>query len=283
MDERIELPRTQQDAALKPRSSDDAPLRLWLLVALLATFLLTQSVPSLRPVPSHVNAVAALPPASSMARAATPAATPSRGAIRHADFGRERASRDTRLVANWAVDSGDNRGMPFLIVDKRNAKLFVFDSAGHLRGAAPVLLGLARGDDSVPGIGERKLADVKPGERTTPAGRFVAEPGRNMQNEDIVWIDYDAAVSMHRVRANNPVERRLQRLATPTAADNRISYGCINVPAAFYDAFVSPLFRDAQGVVYVLPETRPAQQVFALYDVDKRLRGVRLASTSIDH
>ena len=91
MDERIELPRTQQDAALKPRSGDDAPLRLWLLVALLATFLLTQSVPSLRPVPSHVNAVAALPPAAPMARAATPAATPSRGAIRHADFGRERA------------------------------------------------------------------------------------------------------------------------------------------------------------------------------------------------
>ena len=43
------------------------------------------------------------------------------------------------------------------------------------------------------------------------------------------------------------------------------------------------LVPDAQGVVYVLPETRPAQQVFALYDVDKRSRGVRLASTSIDH
>ena len=29
----------------------------------------------------------------------------------------------------------------------------------ELLGAAPVLLGLARGDDSVPGIGSRKLAD----------------------------------------------------------------------------------------------------------------------------
>jgi len=85
-----------------------------------------------------------------------------------------------------------------------------------------VLLGLARGDDSVPGIGERKIAEILPFERTTPAGRFVGERGRNASGEDIVWVDYDAAVSMHRVRATNPKERRLERLASPTPADNRI-------------------------------------------------------------
>jgi hypothetical protein len=63
-----------------------------------------------------------------------------------------------------------------------------------------VLLGLARGDVSVPGIGERKISDINPHERTTPAGRFISEPGRNLSGEDIVWVDYDAAVSMHRVR-----------------------------------------------------------------------------------
>ncbi len=39
-------------------------------------------------------------------------------------------------MADWVVDSGDNRGMPFAIVDKTDAKVFVFDADGRLRGAA---------------------------------------------------------------------------------------------------------------------------------------------------
>lgn len=176
------------------------------------------------------------------------------------------ASAAMRQVAGWVARSGDNRGATYAILDKVGARLYVFDAAGRLRGDAPVLLGAARGDDSVPGIGERPIADIKPFERTTPAGRFVAEPGRNAQGEDIFWVDYDNAISMHRVRATNPKERRLQRLATKTAADNRISYGCINVPASFYDRVVGPAFATGKPVVYVLPETRPAQAVFGWKD-----------------
>jgi hypothetical protein len=169
-------------------------------------------------------------------------------------------------VAAWIRETGNNRGQPFAVIDKKAALLHVFDGAGKLRGASPVLLGLAVGDDSVPGIGERKMSDIRPAERTTPAGRFVSEPGRNLQGEDIVWIDYDAAVSMHRVRDGNKADRRLQRLATPTPADNRISYGCVNVPAAFYDALIKPVFGARPAVVYVLPETRPADTIFGLTD-----------------
>ena len=91
--------------------------------------------------------------------------------------------------------------------------------------------------------------------------------------EDIVWVDYDDAISMHRVRATNPKERRLQRLASPSIADNRISYGCINVPAAFYDQYVQPAFLPTRkAMVYVLPETRPVLSTFAnAYDVDDTL------------
>lgn len=152
---------------------------------------------------------------------------------------------------------GDNRQLPFAILDKRQAQLTVYDARGQQVAASAVLLGLAHGDQSVPGIGERKMADIRPDERTTPAGRFVTEPGRNLQNEDIVWIDYGAAVSMHRVRAVNPSERRLERLASPSPADNRITYGCVNVPAAFYDAYIAPVFGRSAGVVYVLPESEP--------------------------
>jgi len=172
------------------------------------------------------------------------------------------ASADVQRLAAGAVRTGDNQGRPFAVVDKKNARVFVYTAEGRLRGTSPVLLGLAHGDASVPGIGERKMSEIRPEERTTPAGRFVTEPGRNLKGEDIVWIDYDAAVSMHRVRANNKAERRLERLASPTVRDNRISYGCINVPADFYDTHVKPALGGARGIVYVLPETQPAQARF---------------------
>jgi len=94
-------------------------------------------------------------------------------------------------------------------------------------------------------------------------GRFVAEMGRNKQGEEIVWIDYDAAVSLHRVRATNPAERRLERLASATPLDNRISYGCINIPVRYFDHVVKPLMRDGPAIAYVLPEVRSTREVFA--------------------
>lgn len=186
---------------------------------------------------------------------------------KNADFRAETASQQAHEVADWIVESANNQGQPFAILDKTQAKLFVFQPQGQLRAASPVLLGGARGDDSVPGIGKRKIADILPEERTTPAGRFVIEAGRNANGEDVFWVDYEAAVSMHRVRATNPKERRLERLATPTPADNRISYGCINVPVAFFNTVVNPVFQGTRGVVYVLPETRSVHKVF---DMAKR-------------
>jgi hypothetical protein len=179
-----------------------------------------------------------------------------------ARFGSEAASEDVHRLADWVVDARDNLGLPFIVVDKKRAQVFVFGPEGRLRDTSPALLGLARGDDSVPGIGERPMAQIRPEERTTPAGRFVAEPGVNSEGEDILWVDYDDAISMHRVRATKPVERRLQRLASKTASDNRISYGCINLPAAFYDLTVKPAFAAKGGMVYVLPETRPLSATF---------------------
>jgi hypothetical protein len=149
------------------------------------------------------------------------------------------------------------------VIDKRRARLWLFDARGALLGDTPVLLGLARGDASVPGIGEREIEDIQRHERTTPAGRFIAEPGVNASGEDIFWIDYDAAVSTHRVRAADPAERRLQRLALASVADNRISYGCIHVPTSFYDRRIRPQFLSGRGVVYVLPEQVRLRSLFS--------------------
>lgn len=171
-------------------------------------------------------------------------------------------SSDILLMAGRVTQARDNAGRPFIVIDKPQARLWVFDAQGQALAQTAVLLGLARGDLSVPGIGEREMRDIRPEERTTPAGRFIAEPGVNADGEDVFWIDYDSAISMHRVRATNPAEHRLERLATPTAGDNRISYGCINVPARFYDARIKPLFGKGQGVVYLLPDVLSKERVF---------------------
>ncbi len=185
------------------------------------------------------------------------------------DFKREAASSEARELAAWVIDSADNQSKPFVIVDKTAAKVFVFHPDGRLWGAAPALVGMAVGDDSAPGIGERKLSDVRPEERTTPAGRFVAALGRNIHGVEILWVDYDLAISMHRVVPGTLKERRHQRLASLTPMDNRITYGCINVPIAFFVQIVRKAFLGTAGIVYILPETRLAQTIFGSYEIRK--------------
>ena len=174
---------------------------------------------------------------------------------KRAKFGPARASSAAREKADWVVDSDDNRDLPFAVVDKTDARVFVFDPGGRLRGAAAALVGLARGDVSVPGIGTRAMSLIRPEERTTPSGRFVATLGRDLRGKEVLWVDYDNAISMHPVVKGTPKERRAERLASPTPLDNRISYGCINVPATFFENIVRPAFTGTRGIVYVLPET----------------------------
>jgi len=184
---------------------------------------------------------------------------------KRADFLREPVSQNAQHLADWVVDSSDNHGLPFAIVDKVDAKVFVFDKEGELGGATPALVGLTRGDDTVPGISGRKLSSIRPNERITPAGRFVTALDHNSAGQRILWVDYDAGIALHPVVTTNPKENRLQRLATPTPLDNRISYGCINVPAKFFKSVVTPAFTGTDGVVYILPEVHSIREVFPSY------------------
>ena len=185
-----------------------------------------------------------------------------------ADFGQERASLDTRQVAEWILEHGDNHAgdgqrLPYALLDKKDARVFVFHADGTLIGAAPALLGMGKGDIALPGIGARELSAIPPKDRVTQAGRFVAEVGADTHGADVLWLDYEGGLAMHRVITTNLKERRLHRLATPTPLDNRISWGCINLPVKFYEAVVRPVFTGTKGIVYVLPENSPPRAFFA--------------------
>jgi len=197
------------------------------------------------------------------------AATPSAGAAAQADDplaplpDEANATSAARVVMDWVAASHDNNGRPYMVIDKVAAEAFVFDADGALAGKSAVLIGSAKGDESAPGIGERELRNIPPSQRTTPAGRFVAKFGPAAGHQKVLWVDWSTAVSLHPVVTANKREHRLQRLASPTPDDNRITYGCINVPAAFYRQVIAPMLADTEAIVYILPEERALNQVFA--------------------
>lgn len=182
------------------------------------------------------------------------------------DFKQQPLPHDVKSVANWAVLSRDNgrnsRRLPFAIIDKVNAKVFVFDANGRLLGGAPALLGMGRGDRYDAETGNQRMGSIKPEDRNTPAGRFNVSLQRDLKGKEVLLIDYEAAIALHPVVKGTPAERRAERLNSATAEDNRISYGCINVPVQFYQEVVSPAFTKTNGVVYILPEKTSAPKFF---------------------
>lgn len=165
-------------------------------------------------------------------------------------------------VANWVAGSKNNGGLPYIVIDKQAARLFLFDAQGELRGQAPVLIGITTGDEATPGVGAKTLSQIGPAERTTPAGRFLARYGVAVGHKRVLWVDYATSVALHPLVKGTSRDRRRERLLSPTPDDNRITFGCINLPPAFYKRNLSPLFRRKGGVVYILPETKPIEEVF---------------------
>jgi len=180
-----------------------------------------------------------------------------------AGFEGQQPSADARDVAAWVQASDDAGGKPYLIVDKKAARLFVFEADGRLLAATPVILGSALGDSSTPGVGERaQNGTLTAADRTTPAGRYVTEPGRNINGEHVVWLYYGEALALHRLRPGRSYKTRAARLASSQPQERRLSLGCVVVPVDFYLDVVQPLLGSRSGVVYVLPETQSARELF---------------------
>jgi len=172
-------------------------------------------------------------------------------------------SAATARVADWIATTGDNASLPYIIIDKPSASLLLFDATGKALRKVPVLIGVAVGDDATPGIGSKNLAEIGPAEKTTPAGRFLAKYGLAAGRQKVLWVDYATSVALHPIpKTASKKERRRQRMLSPTSDDNRITFGCINVPDAFYAKSVRPLFLKKGGYVYILPDTKPLETVF---------------------
>lgn len=165
-------------------------------------------------------------------------------------------------VIDWIATTGDNHSRPYIVIDKVAARAFLFDAKGKPVADAPVLVGIAMGDEATPGVGKKSLAEIGPAEKTTPAGRFLAKFGLAAGNQKVLWVDYTTSVALHPIPPGNPKERRRERMLSTDIDDNRITFGCINVPKIFYSRNVRPLFLKKGGYIYVLPDTKSLEQVF---------------------
>jgi N12 class adenine-specific DNA methylase len=188
---------------------------------------------------------------------APPAAAPAKTA----DFNGENAPADVVKTANWVVQAGNNEGKPFVIADKRNGALFTFDKTGTLDSKTPALFGKEIGD-----IANPNAAMEDASAKVTPSGRFYGEVVADEEygkTVDFYSSNKDWNIAIHKVYLGDPSERRATRLTSESATDNRISYGCINLPESGMKSLLRN-FKDTQGgYVYVLPETPKGRAAFA--------------------
>ena len=158
--------------------------------------------------------------------------------------------------ARQVMASADHGSLPFAVIDKQTGRIAVYRADRTLAGESTVLIGQDPGDLAMPGVGERtQQGRLRSGDRTTPAGRFVSEAGHNLDGEAVVWIDYEAALAIHRLRPGSDNADRRRRLASTRGDDKRISAGCVVVPVAFYQAVVGPVLGRGAAVIYIMPES----------------------------
>jgi hypothetical protein len=171
------------------------------------------------------------------------------------------ASPEVQAVVQWVAASKDNAKLPFIVVDKANAQVYAFTPFAQLKATAPILLGMGKGDVALVSQ-DAPMSAITPDKRITPAGRYLSRLVVDVHGKTILSIDPVNLISLHIVAKGTPAQRRAERLASTTKDDNRISFGCINVPPAFFTDIVSPDFAPAKGMVYVLPEKTTAAQLF---------------------
>lgn len=199
--------------------------------------------------------------------------------VKKAAAAKPQLTGDVADMVAWVIASGDNRDLPFAVVDKKAAQILVFDAKGKLKAQAAALLGSAVGDYSAEGVGDRELRDIPAEDRTTPSGRFVAGYGPAAGGERVLWIDYATAISIHAVPKTAPKkEKRSTRLSSKTVDDNRITHGCINVSSTFYSKTIKATFGKKGGVFYVLPDTITVQEAFPAFEAEQRLTTLGLTS-----
>jgi len=155
-------------------------------------------------------------------------------------------------------------GKWFMVADKPNGMLHIFKEDGSHALSDPTLYGKDKGDVLA------AVSSLEGGAKVTPAGKFTlkARASTYAGGQELILVeskDYTGYIAIHAADTSTPSENRLGRLDTPTAADNRVSYGCINTK---HDTFINEIKPNISkldgGMVFVVPDAQDqVAQMFA--------------------
>ena len=155
-------------------------------------------------------------------------------------------------------------GKWFMVADKPNGMLHIFKEDGSHALSDATLYGKDKGD--VLGA----VSSLEGGPKITPAGKFTMKesPADYAGGTSLILMeskDYTGYIAVHAADTSTPSENRLGRLASATAEDNRISYGCINTK---HDTFINEIKPNISkldgGMMFILPEAEDqAAKMFA--------------------
>ena len=155
-------------------------------------------------------------------------------------------SSATKASLDHIIDTNDNGGRPFVIADKKAGKLYLMNADGKVVDTTPALFGKTPSDSAktsgVTGAGKYDL-------KYNRDARLPSGYAGSVQSFDTGANGEQFAI--HRV-IDVKGQNRQSRLDSKTARDNRITLGCINVPAEFYNQHLD---NELGAVLYVLPET----------------------------
>jgi hypothetical protein len=190
----------------------------------------------------------------------------------------ERPKVDFKNVAvpGYIQQVADNRmranpNKPIAIVDKQMGLTYVIDANGVLAGKSASLTGKTKGD--VRSEAAKKTANVESiaeKDKVTEAGMFDASVKNVPHYGNVITLQIfdNYSIAMHPTYLGAPAEQRQARLESATPEDNRISFGCINVPNEFMQNVVFKVIP--KGVksfpIVVIPESKSIQEFFPTED-----------------
>ena len=160
----------------------------------------------------------------------------------------------------------------FVLVDKPTATVYIIDKDGQLIKSFPAILGAVVGDST--NFANPKTKIPMEG-ATTPAIRTILTNSRmhpkivKKYEGRFLGMRDARRVGIHQVYAGD-LDARLAALATPSVADNRRSWGCINITKENWDAFLKPNIGEGSAII-ITPDIQENTQEWAINNLKKNL------------
>lgn len=183
----------------------------------------------------------------------------------------ERPKVDFKEVAvpGYIQQVADNRmrahpNKPIVIVDKQMGLTYMIDANGVLAGKSASLTGKTKGDfRSEEAKKTASVESIAEKDKVTEAGMFEGALKKSEDYGRVITLQEfnNYSVALHQTYLKKPAERRQERLESATPEDNRISFGCINVPNEFMQNVVlkSIPYGMTRFPIVVIPESKSIQ------------------------